>query len=214
MLTTIQKQTVDFVEQHFYLEGRIPAAVVVARELNLPQDAIQEALTNPEVLAIFDDLGLPIKQNIGGLTAMQITVANTLLNPSDRRSETKKLADLGVSANKYQAWRRDSKFLGYMHSRAEAIFGDSMDEVILSTVDSAKRGDVSAQKLYFGMTGRYNEKSNDAINVTDLALKFIEACQKHIKDPEIITRIASEIGMSQRAVGSNVIQGELEGFNI
>lgn len=145
------------------------------------------------------------------LTPEQLAVANSIMNLADKRSITKKLQDFGVSAAKYANWKKNPVFNGYLRERTEAQLGESVPDVHLALIDAATSGEIQAIKLFYEITGRHNQNSQQNVNVQVMLTTVLEAVAEFVRDPEILQKIAARIQeTSQGALNGSIVKGEIE----
>lgn len=200
MLSSPAKNALVWMEQAFMLNGELPTlaktqekfpALTESQWTGWFKDAeFREALLQRGIaLRDFDTV-----RGNGVLTEHQLVVANTLLDFADRRSQSKKLADLNCPTATYQSWLKDPAFQEYVRNRAENSLGDNLHGVHGGLLDAAMRGDTSAIKLYYELTGRFVQGSSGAVDVSLILLKILEVIQRYVQDPAVITAIADELG--------------------
>lgn len=187
------KNLVAFVEQEYYLSGAIPDHDRIARGLGRTKQKVVDAMMRTENLDALRKRGIEYYSDDYALTPEQLAVANTLLDMTDGRSQKKKLTDLNVSSRVYQAWLRTPAFQNYMRQRAESALNDNMHEAHLALLDSVRRGDTPALKLYYDVTGRHSEKNTNAVDVATILVRIIEILSRHITDPALLNVIAGEL---------------------
>jgi hypothetical protein len=181
----------------------VTAAVYRAKFPGTTDTKFSELRSAPEVKEALEVRGLSVGATpVGVLTEEQLTVANVLLDHADKRSQTKKLSDLGIPTLKFQGWMRDPTFSGYLTTRAEHLTKDRLFDVHGGLVDRAAAGDVNAVKLYYELTGRHVSGSTGGVDLALVLVKIIEILQKHVQDPVILTAVSDEL--------LNVIDGEVE----
>lgn len=150
------------------------------------------------------------------LTPEQLAVANSIMNLADKRSITKKLQDFGVSPAKYANWKKNPIFNGYLRDRTEAQLGESVPDVHLALIDAATSGEIQAIKLFYEITGRHTQSSQQNVNIGVVLTGVIEAVAEFVHDPEILQKIAAKIqetsqgALGAGTLGANVIRGEIE----
>lgn len=197
-----------YVEQEYLLNGAIPTADKV-QELGLCTKGYYLALLeNVEFREQLLARGITLKgggKQDGILTEEQLTVANTMLDLTDNRSRKKKLADLQIATQKWEAWLRDPAFQHYLRTRAENILGDNQHEAHLALLDRVKSGDTGAIKFYYEITGRYVAGSKDSVDVPAILMRILEIIQKHVADGNTLAAIADE--MLTLAAGVGIGQG-------
>ena len=145
------------------------------------------------------------------LTPEQLAVANSIMNLADKRSITKKLQDFGVSPAKYANWKKNPVFNGYLREQTEAQLGNSVADVHLALIDAATSGDMQAIKLFYEITGRHTQNSQQNVNVQVMLTTVLEAVAEYVPNPEILQKIAAKIQESSGGMlGGNVVRGEIE----
>ena len=160
-----EHQFCTFMLQHYLVTGAILSAEAALENFGLPVGTYTACIQNPEVVAALEERGI-IFQRLGSdwssqsLTAIQLIVANSMLDLVDTRSQKKKLQDLGVSTHTYDAWLRDPVFKEYLMTRAENLLGDNGHEAHLALLDKVRSGDTKAITLYYELTGRYVKETN------------------------------------------------------
>jgi hypothetical protein len=90
--------------------------------------------------------------------ARQRRIVELLINPDDKRTKLQKLEEVGVRKSTFYDWMKDSRFLDYLNSQRDKYTDSEIAEVWKALVTKAKRGDISAIKLFFEMKGMYLEK--------------------------------------------------------
>jgi hypothetical protein len=128
------------------------------------------------------------------LSAEQLAAANLLLDFSDNRSQAAKLKAIGVSTQRYTAWLRQPAFSGYLRERAEGLINNAQHEAHTSLLRAVQNGRMDAIKYYNEITGRYNPKDQEALNLTAILVKVVEILQIHVKEPEVLRAVAKELG--------------------
>lgn len=136
---------------------------------------------------------LEVMSSKGHLTPRQIATAAVMTNLSDRRSDEKKLRDLGVSTTEWETWKLDTNFMEYLNARVERILGNSISDAHLGLVRSAKSGNVPAIKLLYEITNRYNPEQQNNLNIQLILARIVEIVQKYVKDPEILQGMGTEL---------------------
>lgn len=193
MARVSEPDLVAFIEQDYYLSGRMPDHDRIVRGMNYSKQDVIDALAKDSVLQALTRRGLTYYTDDYALTPEQLAVANTMLDFTDGRSQKKKLSDLNVSSRQYQAWLRSPGFQNYMRQRAESLLNDNMHEAHLALLDSVRSGDVKAITLYYEMQGRFSSKGTQEIDVGYLLVKIIEILSRHIQDPITLNVIAGEL---------------------
>jgi hypothetical protein len=197
-----------YIETYYNQTGELPS--MERLKLDFPEKTARALTEDFKAAAVkLETKGYGITKK-DYLTPEQLAVANSILNLADKRSITKKLQDFSVSPAKYANWKKNPIFNGYLRERSEALLGDSVSDVHLALIDSASSGDIQAIKLFYEITGRHTQHSQQNVNVQVMLTGVIEAVAKYVKDPEVLQKIAGEIQeASQGVLSGNVIKGEL-----
>lgn len=129
------------------------------------------------------------------LTELQYTTAVIMLDLRDTRSQSKKLAECGVSTTKYNSWLRDATYQNFVRTLSEKMLGDNQHEAHYALLGKVRAGDMGAIQYYNKLTGRFNDSpaSSGSLDTRALLTRIIEAIQKHVRDPEVQQAIADEI---------------------
>lgn len=219
---TVDEWNVIYATEQFYKENRyFPGTKVLVELTELTKENISEILGSSLVQKRFEILGIDVnsvplakhgelKKNQTRLSDKQLAVAETMLNPMDKRNHTEKLRSLGVPATTYQGWMSNKVFSDYVSKRAEDMFGGSMYLAQEALVRKVMRGDTGAMKLYFEMTGKYKNQAESNQDFKMLVLRLIEILQKYIKDPQTLQLVAEEIKiLTEPNPARSVTQGEI-----
>lgn len=211
-----QFELINFVEQEYLLYGSLPSADRID-ELGLASKKYyNEFLADANVRRNLVARGISLRGLDGtsskakALTEEQLTVANTLLDLTDNRSKKKKLSDLGVSTQKYEAWLRDAAFQGYIRERAENLLGDSMSEAHLALLDRVKSGDMKALEFFYEITGRYVRRGNENFDLPSFVMKVLEIIQRHVSNDQEVMAVGEALlqlanGASMAAIPARAV---------
>lgn len=206
-LTPWEDKLVDLLEQYWLIHGRVPSRQQAA-ELGLDPNKYMAAFSNRTFREELSNRGLGIedpddpKLVSWALTPLQLAVANTMLDLADNRSRKRKLSQLGVSTQQYQAWLRDPAFQGYLASRSEILLKDNKHEAHAALLDRVRTGDITAIKYYNELTGRYIPASSRAASIDPMEIieRVIEILQMNIQDKQLLAKIGQELlGLMGRA---------------
>lgn len=203
MLEPWQKEAVLFIERYHSVTGTIPADTAIIEYLkitkgftNVNSIAMLNLADNPEFIKSMEARGIPVGQT--SLTAKQMAAVSVMLNLVDRRSDEKKLRDLGISTEEWSTWMLNNNFAKYVKDRSEALVANSVHEAHMGLMRGVRQGSTSAISLYYKLTGRYDPDQENQVNVRMLIGKMLEVIQKHVQDPAVLNKLAVE--MSQLAI--------------
>lgn len=85
--------------------------------------------------------------------AKQIKMMELFFDTDDTRTDTAKMAEIGVSRKTYYAWLKDGRFLGYMNSLLDEYLGGEMPSIMVALAKKAKSGDLAAIRLVSDIRG-------------------------------------------------------------
>lgn len=188
-----------WLEQYYLLNSSLPTSETVTNE---GLDAVlwvgclkKESFINAAV-----ERGIPSRLfsgvNTKGLTEEQLLVVNSLLDLTDNRSRRKKLAEAGISTQKFETWLRDPVFSKYLTERSEALLSSGQHEANLALMDRVRSGELPAIKYFNEMTGRFTPASkNSAVGDSKLLLiRVVEILQIHLSEqPEVLQAVARDL---------------------
>ncbi len=132
--------------------------------------------------------------HVGQLSSRQMGAAAVMMDLLDRRSDAKKLRDMGISTEEWSTWIQDKAFSNYLSGRAELLIGNSQHEAHIGLIRSVRSGNLGAIKYFNELTGRFKEDADSSIDTRALIGRILEIIQKHVKDPEVLGALGSEMG--------------------
>lgn len=217
-----QTDVVLFIERVHSVTGAVPKDSDILEYIRFtkknpefPTELLENFKQDPRYLISMESRGIPVAENI--LSAEQIAAASAMLNLVDRRSDEKKLRDLGISTEQWSNWMQNSVFAEYVRQKSEVLVNNSTHEAHMGLMRGVRQGNTASIKLYYEMTGRYNPDADNNVNIRMLIVRVLEAIQKHVRDPQILNALSVEL--SQLALDAanpnspsvaNTIKGELQ----
>jgi hypothetical protein len=203
------------IERHHSMSGAIPSDDAILELINTGQRAkraefktisdLTQLKSNPLFKASLESRGIVVNydpdkalRDVNTLTPRQMAAAAVMMNLADRRSNEKKLRDLGISTEEWANWLQNNQFSEYLRERSEVMISNSVHEAHLGLMRGVQQGNTASIKLYYELTGRYNPNEENQVNIRLVIGKVLEAIQKHIRDPETLNALAVE--MSQIAI--------------
>lgn len=222
-----QWDIICFVEQYWRENSSFPSEGEIGAELGFSSVKVRDNLYTDIVKKHLDVRGIDwekdkptegeANQKRAGkarrLSDIQLAVANTLLNPVDRRPTNVKLESLGVTSATYAGWKKSKTFMAYMEEQSEMLYNEFTPDVNSKLTSLAAAGDMKAMKLFMEVSGRWRgTQGEDPSNVKLMVVKLIEVIQRHVKDPATLQAIAADIQMI--TTGQSIpVRGELIGGN-
>lgn len=207
-LNALMLDALVFIEQIYYEEGKVPTSEAIAATCGLRIDDVREYWKNESFVAALGARGISTDQleSTKALTMPQLLMANMLMNPSDRRSMRQKVKDPSVasydlSVQQVNGWLRSKTFQDHIQKRAEALFGHAEPAAYTNFVAAIEAGDQKSIQLYFEMKGIYNPRLQVDVNISSVLVRIVEIVSKHVKDPAILSAIATE--MDGLDIGNN-----------
>jgi hypothetical protein len=227
-LSPEQWDIICYVEEYWRTNGSFPSEGDIGNELGFSTAKVKENLYTELVKKHITVRGIdwdkdtpdssPSSQRRTGktrrLSDIQLAVANTLLNPMDRRPVSAKLEALGVTTATYAGWKKSSTFMRYMEAQSEMLYGEYTPDVSAKLTSLAAAGDMKAIKLFMEVSGRWRgTQSGETDNVKLVVVRLVEVIQKHVKDPLILQAIAEDIQAITNPASINVkpVRGEIVG---
>ncbi len=189
-LSEKERRLLSYIEQEWFLRGVYPTPETLCEKFTLTPRALNEIMSRDLVKQSLDARGIPERES-RELTANQLTVINTMMNLSDTRSNRKKLADLGISAEKWHGWKQQPAVQQYMLNVSERQLGDSLPDAHMALLDRVNSGDISALKFYYEITGRYTGQ-NGGMDPRMLVNRIFDVIAKHVSDPLTLNNISTE----------------------
>lgn len=163
---------------------------------------------NPLFKASLESRGLIVNYSldaefyqVNALSSRQMAAAAVMMNITDRRSNEKKLKDIGVSTEEWTNWLQNKQFSEYLRERAEVLIDNSIHEAHLGLMRGVQQGNTASLQLYYKLTGRYDPDAESNVNIRLVIGRVLEAIQKHVRNPETLNALAVE--MSQIAIESS-----------
>lgn len=209
-------EAVLYIERVHNSTGSIPVDndiieyLTLTKQYKLSSNFIENLKHNELFKASMDSRGIRFNQYSGqlksvtGLTAEQMAAAEVMLNLTDRRSDEKKLRDIGISTTQYATWTQNTDFSSYLRERSEQLIMSSIHEAHMGLLRGVKQGNTASIKLYYELTGRYNPNEENNVNVRMLIGRVLEAIQKHVKEPTVLNSLAVELSQLAIEAGSPV----------
>jgi hypothetical protein len=191
-----EREVILFIERYHSENGKTPtdeqiedylSAVGV---LNCNLAALKE---DPRFLQSMDVRGIDINLKYGQLSAKQMAAVGIMMSYIDRRSDEKKLRDLGLSPKEWAAWLQDDTFAQYVNNYSERLIANSTHEAHMGLIRSMRSGNTASIKLYYELTGRHSDTKDNVVDTKLLIYKIIEIIQKYEKDPVILTKMSTDM---------------------
>ena len=199
-----EREVVSFVERYHAVSGSVPDDNEILEFVNNFTET-EETVSLPELEELKNDFLFQESMRVRGiiidessvnsnLTPRQMAAVAAMLNLIDKRSDEKKLRDLGITTEEWSTWMLNDKFSAYVTGRAEKLINNPTAEAHLGLLKGVRAGNLQAVKLHYEITGRYNpEQENAAVNVSVLLARVLETIQKHVRDPNTLNALGSDL---------------------
>jgi hypothetical protein len=215
-INDFEANLVTFLDQQYALTGTILSAEKAFKEYGIPVPKYKSAMENPDVRRALSERGIIFERfdvddwTSKSLTPIQLLVANSLLDLTDTRTNKKKLQDLEVSTQTYNAWLKDPVFKDYIHKRASQMIGENEHEVDLALLDRIRSGDLKAIAYYNEMTGRFvpQRASSMQVDPVNLVTKILEIITEEVSDPKELMNISNRL---KSMIAARTVAGALVG---
>lgn len=207
-----QRASVNYVEHIYGMTGALPDDGDILKYLKLlkfnevTKDALDSLKSNKLFAASMESRGIPTDNF---LSAKQLAAVATMLNLTDRRSDEKKLRDIGVSTEEFSAWMLNRNFAEYVRQRSELMLDNSTHEAHMGLLRGVKQGNTASIKLYYEITGRYNPNAENEVNVRMVIGRVLEAIQRRVRDPHTLNELAVELSQIAIESGSPVAKSSI-----
>lgn len=202
-LTDRQMDIVFFIERYHALQGEVPSSDVIHRRFELFDGELTAFQKHPLVVKSMKYRGITFPAAEDVLSAEQMTAIATMLDYTDRRSDEKKLRDVGITTRQWTTWMLDDTFSEYLRDRSERMLINSQHEAHKGLLKGVRNGNVASVKYMNELTGRYNPEADNAVNIRALLQTMIEILQRYIKDPITLHGIATEMMNAASIQGGN-----------
>jgi hypothetical protein len=198
-LSPKELQFCSYIEQVWRLKGELPGYELVADRLGLVSHQEYERYwKSTDVREYLVGIGIDVAKIESGrtevLTPQQILCINTVLDPNDKRSDSRKFKELGITTKLWDQWKSDPAFAAYYRARIDKLI-EGAEEVDRTLYERARDGDVSAIKFYNELTGRYRpQEAARGQDIRLLQLKIMEVITRNLQGhPEILHQIGLEL---------------------
>lgn len=211
------RDAVHFIERHHSITGAIPKDDDIIEYLKFTKNhpniniiSVDSLKENHLFKLSMESRGLVLNygpgelRHVNSLTQRQMAAASLMMNTMDRRSNEKKLRDLGISTEEWNNWIQNASFAEYLRERSEVLISHSLHEAHMGLLRGVAQGNTASIKLYYEMTGRYNPQEEANVNIRLLIGQVLEAIQKHVRNPDTLNALAIELSQIAITAGSPV----------
>jgi hypothetical protein len=185
---------------HWTTHGTIPSVAKVARDFNLNPITVQSMVDSVAFRKKLVIRGVPLSER-SVLSPEQFRCIAIVTDPTVKGGLKNRLKIAGIGYSTYQAWMRIPEFKDAVNILATEILENSLSDVNTGLVEAASRGDVSAVKFYYEVTGKYNPADRQVMDVMSVLAQVVEIIQKHVSSPEQLKAIAADLSMLSTVAG-------------
>lgn len=194
ILSDIELDVVFFIERFAVTNGAAPTKAQINQRFTGLNDEWHAAFAeNPLIIRSLKARGIVWPAMEDRLTDEQMHAAAVMSDIYDRRSDEKKLRDLGITTRKWAMWMLDEQFAAYVLDRSERMLTNSIPEAHKGLLKGVRNGNVAAVKMLYEVTGRYRPDQEQQIDIRRVLHTFIEVLQKYIRDPVVLHKIAMDL---------------------
>lgn len=199
-LSRKERNYISYCEQYYHTnKGEFPTTQQAAFALRYSVSEINVFLQNQQVISAFMRRGLDLEtllstQSRTYLSGIQVACAMTVANFADTRPVDLKLEQLGVSPVQYYSWLKSPAYQEFVNELADQALDNVRPEAVAAFAQLLRSGDIRALKMYFEMTGQTGE-STDTLNLKLTLQRVVEAVARHVQDPTVLAKIATEVGL-------------------
>lgn len=198
-LSDVDFELMQYIERFHGSTGSAPTDAQLNQRFTLTPDVLEAFKTNPLVQKSFKYRGIIYPAAEDKFTPEQMHAAAVMTDIYDRRSDAKKLADLGISTRQWSTWIQDDSFAAYINERSEKTLTNTLFEGHKGLMKGVRNGNVAAVRAMYEVTGRYRPNEEVQIDVRRILHTFIEIIQKYVKDPVLLHQIAMELSQAGSA---------------
>lgn len=185
-----------YVSQIYKLYNELPTYELVERNLGISLNEYLRIWNSPKVKKYLKESGIDVDRVLTStavLTPLQLLAIDTMLDYNDKRSDARKLKELGINTKTWQSWRSDPAFSNYLKARVEKIVGSDTDEIDRALFDRARSGDISAIKYINEFTGRYRPAVGGVnFDPRVFLIRIQEIILRYVTDPQILENISRD----------------------
>lgn len=200
-----------YIERYHALNGEAPDDKKMNERFNVAPALLEEFKVDELVQKSLRARGINYPHAKDLLNDRQLMAIATMTNYIDKRSDEKKLRDLGIAPREWATWLLDNDFADYLQARAERTFRNSQHEAHMGLIKGMRNGNVASVKLFNEMSGRHNPEGEQQLNIRILLGGIIEILQVEIKDPIVLHRIATKMMNLAAREGNAGISGAIAG---
>lgn len=189
---------ITFLEQKYFETGEIPSVQQTCDLLGLTGTTVLNYLDKPAVKETLKRRGIQTINSDGLVSIEQAYLVNLMLDTFDRRGIREKLKALKeamgieITFAQYNAWMKDPNFKRYLTKRAEIQF-DGLEPIAKNKlVMAVETGNLAAIEYYFEITGIYNRRSQELLDLRKVLAQIIDILSRHVA-PEVLQAIATEL---------------------
>lgn len=192
-ITDVELDLIFFIERFHASTGQAPTDAQLNQRFTLTPEVLEKFKTNPKVLTSLKHRGINYPAAADKFTPEQMHAASVMLDMVDRRSDEKKLRDLGITTRQWSQWLLDDEFASYLSERSEKLLANSLPEAHKGLLKGVRNGNIAAVKTMYEVTGRYRPNEEEQIDVRRVLHTFIEVIQRYVKDPIMLHAIAMDL---------------------
>lgn len=179
---------VPWIETYYHNHKTFPSDSLLMTQFGMSREKLDALYRSKLFKDALERRGIERRHH---LRPEQVACISVMTNFADTRSQEVKLASIGVTPEMFQGWLSQPIFKRELTARSEEILENTMPDALSSLATQVRKGNTSALKMYFEMTGR--AQSQEVMNSRKLVTTVLEALQTHVRDPETLLAITRDI---------------------
>jgi hypothetical protein len=217
-LSSKEKNIVSYCEQYYHLNnGQFPTFEQIAFAHNYSIIETKYFFQNQQMIQALKRRGIDIDVLLTQhantyLSPTQIATALVISNFADTRPFDSKLEAIGVTPTEYYAWLKSPNYRNFVGELADQALDNIRPEAMTAFAQLIRDGDVRALRMYFEMTGAFEDNNETVKNLKLTLARVVESVARHVNDPTTLAKISAEITAIAPAASNAAvtIKGEIE----
>ncbi len=118
----------------------------------------------------------------GGLTLQQEHTIMALSDPTDKRSQSTKLRNLGVSPTTFRTWMKSPLFADRLHKASVENYQDFLPMARNALISNAIDGNLPSIQMLFQMTGEWSPETEAIGDLKAVVQTIVESVVRNVHD--------------------------------
>lgn len=197
------RNTVAAIQTYFLGNGGLPTVDDLYRLWpKIPKAVYSGLMATPELKEALRYRGVPWSDDSGLSLEQQMAILK-LADPTDRRSLSTKLRELGIPSPTYQSWLKQPVFRRSLNIRTKDLYEDFLPEVRATLVGKAISGDNASIDKVLAISGEWDPSAREVQNAREVVLKVMDAVVRNVQDVDLRRKILADVQAA--VVGFDVV---------